>query len=141
VTLVAVILATTLASALGCIVWLVYGRLRDAERHADARVAQVQVEADLERRAYELDVTQKALVAANRRAEALEDIIADEINAGSGLSPGDVRGRLLRLARGWRDAATARSPLPPAADEPVPEAEPADGAGPAFVPAVGAPDV
>jgi hypothetical protein len=118
-----VVLATTLLSAVGVIAWLAFRVVKAAEQEADARVGQVATEAESERTAYELDVTQKALTAANKRADALEEIIADEINdenPNPDLARTDVRTRLLRIAGKWREAAATRSPLPAESEPAVP---------------------
>ncbi len=131
-TAVAFALAVTLAAALGIIVWLVHGRVQDAANDGDIRVAQVSTEAEAERLAFQLDVTEKALVAANKRAEALEGIIADELNdpPNADLPAADWRGRLLRLAQSWRGAADARSPLRADTGEGVSQPTSAEEAGP-----------
>lgn len=127
----------------GLIAWLVHGRMADKDQAADARVGQVATEAESERTAYELDVTQKALAAANKRCDALEEIIADEINGNPNADLGrtDVRGRLLRIAGRWREAASARSPLPATAGEGVPPSGATEGASAAALPGAVAPDL
>ncbi len=142
-TIVAIVLAAAVASALALIAWLVYRVVAASEQSADARVAQVATEAATERAGYELEVTQKALIAAGKRADALEEVIVDEINstANPDLASTDVRSRLLQIAGKWREAAAARDPLPPEFDGPMPEAPANPGPDPADVRPVDAPDL
>jgi hypothetical protein len=124
--------ATSLTS-LGAIIWLTAGRIGDREKLADARIAQVETEGHVDRLTFELEVTRKALAAANARATALEGVIADDINApvADGLGPADVRGRLLQITKAWADAdgvpASGSAPMhhesatAPADAEPVPD--------------------
>lgn len=133
----AIILAVTLASSLGVVAWLVYGVIRDAHKEGDSRVAQVATEAEQERTAYELAVTQKALQAANIRADALEEELSNAIqqsNLGAGLAPSDVPGRVLRLVGKWREAAATRGPLPAEPDPAVPVEGAAGPSGPVVHP-------
>lgn len=136
-TAVALALAIGLLSALGLIAWLVRGRVLAADQVADARVAQVATEGEVERATFELEVTRKALQAATIRAGALEGELShalDRTNPAEGLDPGDVAGRVRRLAERWRHAAEARSPLPAEPTEAVPVVSAADGASSAGVP-------
>lgn len=123
-TAVAVTLAIAVASALALIAWLVYRAVGASDSEADARVAQVATEAELERARYETEVTSKALAAANARANALERVIADDLNTAPNpdLARDDVRGRVLRLAQAWR----TDDPLPASGDAAVPD-DPAPG--------------
>jgi hypothetical protein len=107
----------------GIIVWLVYGRIAAADQAADARVAQVDTEGHLERAQFELENVKQALAAVEKRAAALEGIIADEVNASPNpdLARDDVRGRMLRIARQWADADRERS-VPAEPDGAVPQA-------------------
>lgn len=90
----------------GVIVWLVYGRVGAADVAADARVAQVDTEGHLERAQFELEHVKQALAATEKRADALESIIADEINAhpNPDLARDDVSGRVQRIAAAWGTA-------------------------------------
>jgi hypothetical protein len=144
VTAVAIALAAALASTVWLVAWLTYRVVATSERDGDSRVAQVATEAVAERTAFELDVTLKALAAANKRADALEEIISDELNAMSpnaDLTRIDVRSRLVRLASKWREAAAARNSLPAQPDPAVPEDGTASGSGPTVVSPDGLPDV
>ena len=109
---VAIVLATTLAGALGLLAWLVRGRVVAADQLADARVGQVATEAELERSGFELDIVKKALAASQKRADALERVIADEINdseSGLPLDRNGVRQRIVQIARQWAEADRARA--------------------------------
>jgi hypothetical protein len=133
VTVLAVALAGIVAVQLGVMAWLFHRALSDSDQQADTRVAVTQLEADVERLMFEIEGTRNTLAAERKRADVLEEIIADEINAPSDppLSPSDVRSRLLRQARQWREAsakAVAR------ASAGMPEEPPADGAATADVP-------
>jgi hypothetical protein len=108
-TAVAVALAGIVAVQLGLLVWLVVRALTSSDQQGDTRVAVTQLEADVERMAFDLEATRGTLSAERKRADALEEIIADEVNAPPGL-PLDARGvrdRLLRTAQRWREAAAA----------------------------------
>lgn len=125
-------LAVALAGAMAAIVSLAFGRVKDAKTSAkaytDERVDHANTRTELERRKFELEVTQKALVAANTRAAALEEVIADDVESAPNpdLKRADVRSRVLRIARRWAEAAAARSPLPAVGAEAVPVPAPAD---------------
>lgn len=102
----AVALVGVVVVQLGLLAWLFHRALGDSDQQADTRVAVTQLEADVERLMFELDQTRNTLSAERKRADALEEIITDEINGASGspLQPGDVRSRLLRAAQQWREA-------------------------------------
>jgi hypothetical protein len=137
VTVAVVVLALVLASSLGLNGWLTYRTISGAEQRADARVAQVETEAIGERTAYELEVTQKALAAANLRAATLEEELAhafEQSDLGAGLAASDARGRVLRLVGKWGEAARTRSPLPAEPDDAVPDEPAADASGPVLRP-------
>lgn len=124
-------------AVLGLIGWLVRGRINDAESKADSRVAQVATEAHQERTAYELEVTQKALTAANMRAATLEEELKHALEQPSladGLDAHDVAGRVLRLVGKWGEAAAARSPLPALEDPNLPDEPAAEASGPVVHP-------
>lgn len=90
-------------TSLGAVIWSVHGWVA-AERHAaSVREAQAHAEAEHTRITYELEVTTKALAAANARAKALEEVLADDVNApvAPDLSSRDWRGRLLRITQAW----------------------------------------
>ena len=130
----AVILGSSLMTALGLIAWLVVRIVRAAGKEADARVGQVATEAESERTAYELDVTKRALEAANIRARTLEEELTDALDQPSladGLDAADVAGRVRRLAERWREAAAARNPLPASPEPAVSEQPAATRANPA----------
>jgi hypothetical protein len=141
-----VTLALAIAGALAAIVSLALGRVSDtkslSKQFTDERVEHANTRTKLERRDYELDVTQKALVAANKRAAALEEVLNDEVNRSPNpdLARDDVRSRILRIARQWSEAADARNPLPAATSGAVPEGTAADAAEPAGVHAEHDPD-
>ncbi len=81
-----------------------------------------------ERTKYELDVTGKALAAANIRARALEEELTHALERsrlGSGLSPADVDGRLLRLVDRWAQDAATRDSVSARRSDPVPAEPPA----------------
>jgi hypothetical protein len=134
----AYLLGGLLVLSLGLNAWLTYGRIKDAESKADSRVAQVATEAHQERTAYELEVTQKALTAANMRAATLEEELKHALEQPSladGLDAHDVAGRVLRLVGKWGEAAAARSPLPAEPDsEAVPDEPAAEASGPVVHP-------
>lgn len=108
VALAAIVLAAGLCSAL---VWAVYKLVRAVDTDADARVAQVATEAELERERYEHEVTMKALESARNRAQVLEEELAhdlaDPYPTSPALDAADVRGRVLRIARRWADQESA----------------------------------
>lgn len=133
----AVILALALTASLGLNGWLVYGRVDDAHHEGDARVAQVATEAEQERTAFELDVTKKALTAANMRASALEEELKhalEQPRLGAGLAASDASGRVLRIVGKWGEAAAARSPLASGPDEALSVESATDASGPVVHP-------
>lgn len=135
-TVAVVILAVTVASSLGVIVWLVHGRVSSVEDEAQAHVERAEVETHLERTMFELDVTKKAVDAANKRAAALQEVLADELARAPNpdLARADVAGRVQRLFEKWAGADAARDGALPA--EPA-KAVPLDGAAePAGAPAL-----
>ena len=135
-TALAILLGVALVATLPLIAWLVHGRVTAADQLGDARHGQSITEGELERKGFELEVTKKALEASNARAAALEEVLADEVAADPNpdLARGDVRGRLLRIARSWSDADADRVPadgggalpLHPATEVPDPAAVPED---------------
>lgn len=98
-------LGLPLAGSVAVNVWLTYRTVRGADKTADARVAQVETEAHLDRVQFELEQTKQALKAANARAAALEEILADDAPVSRDLSPADWKQRLLRITQAWGDAA------------------------------------
>lgn len=92
-------------------------KIETAGHHeADARIAQVSMEAELERRNFEIEKLTTALKAVEARASALEEIVADELNdshANDDLGRADYRSRLLRLARSWSGATANGVPAEP----------------------------
>lgn len=124
-TVAVIVLAIALAAAVGALVAMslkYVGQVSDANDHAtDARIGQHSTELELERRDFEIETIQRALVSVTKRAEALEQIIAEELNASnSDLDPADWRTRELRLAAAWAAADSNR--VRAAADRSVPEA-------------------
>lgn len=144
----AAVLAAALAGAVAAITWLAYRAVSGADRQvaagdgaADARVAQVATEAELERVQFELETTKQALGRAAARAAALEEeMFRAHPPPNTDLAPDDVRERVRRLAATWGAAEAAdRGGAVPAepggAVSPPPAAEPA---GTAAVPEDGA---
>lgn len=121
--MIAIPVAVIAVGVMSLLAWLTYGRIEDTKALATERVSHEKTVGQLERRSFELEVTQKALVAANKRAEALEEVLQDEVDSAPNpdLARADVRGRVLRIARKWAEAAATRSPLPAKPDEAVPD--------------------
>jgi hypothetical protein len=143
VTVAVVILAITVASSLGVIVWLVHGRVSSVEDEAQAHVERAEVETHLERTMFELDVTKKALDAANKRAAALQEVLSHELERAPNpdLARADVAGRVQRIFERWQAADAARDgALPAEPGKPVPVDGPAEPARAPALPA-GAGDV
>ncbi len=146
VTAAVITLAIALALAVGEIVVLALTSRSDTKSlsaaFANERVDHANTRTELERKKFELEVTQKALAAANQRATALEEVLQDEINSSPNpdLARTDVRSRVLRLARKWSEAATTRSPLPADAGKAVPDESTAHTADTAVVHAEHDPD-
>lgn len=85
-----------------------------------------------ERTKYELEVTRKALAAANIRAQTLGEELSsalEQSHLGDGLVAGDVPGRLSRIAERWAEAAAARDPLPASEVRAVPAGNDAPASG------------
>lgn len=120
----AITLGVVAVAVLGLIVYLVRGDVA-VDQSTDARVAQVATEVELERVAFELEVTRKALTRATATISALEGL-PDDDPANADLDPGDVDSRVRRLAARWA-AEDARGSVPadPADSLPAsPAAEP-----------------
>mgnify|MGYP001591397964 CR=1 FL=1 len=130
----AIILATTLASSLGVVAWLVYGRLTDARLVADERVAHTATNGKLERAQFELEATKVALVEQKHVTDGLEDVLASYINTtpNSDLARGDVLGRLLRAARKQAEA-DRNHPVPAVSTAAVPETPASERPGTALM--------
>jgi hypothetical protein len=107
-------LVAIVGTLLAFVGWLVHRALSAADQEGDSRVAVTQLEADVERMAFELEGTRQTLAAERKRADVLEQIIADEVNAPTGavLAASDVRSRLLQQAKRWREAAAPAAPAP-----------------------------
>ena len=85
-------------------------------RHAAAvEVAQAHVEGEQTRLMFENETLRDQLDLANRRADALQEVLDEEANSNDDLGAGDVHARLLRFAKA---TAAARG----ASDVVVPEA-------------------
>lgn len=127
-TVVAVILGTTIAGALGVIVWLVHGSIAAAGAAADARVAQTATEAELERAHFELETTKQSLAATEKRAAALQEVLSDELEKAPNpdLARADVAGRVRRIFDRWQAADANRSAVPAEPAAAVPAAAPAE---------------
>lgn len=76
------------------------------DQATDARVARADQEAELERVSFELEFTTAALRRTTARAAALEEVLADEVDAAPNpdLAVDDVRSRVRRLAQRWAAA-------------------------------------
>jgi len=136
------LLGGVLAGSLVVNAWLTYRAITGTEREAKSELGALHFESALELAHFELEHTRDALAAANARADALEGIIADEINEAPNPDLGrtDVRNRVLRVAKAWATADKDR--VRAESGEGVPaEGRPAGGADPAGVRAVDAPDV
>lgn len=132
---VAVVMAlAVIAGMLGLCAWCVYGRVQASERERASDARAITAEANLERAQFELDVTGKALKAANARADVLEQVLSEEVNASPhpDLAHNDVRQRMLRITSAWTGADKDRLPTP--ANPTVPEAPAADPPGPVVSP-------
>ena len=140
--MIAIPIAVIAVGILSLLAWLTYGRIDDTKALATERVSHEKTVGQLERRSFELEVTQKALVAANKRAEALEEVLQDEVDSSPNpdLSRTDIRNRVLRIARKWAEAAATRSPLPANPDEAVSDKGATAAASPAGVRVVDDPD-
>ncbi len=123
------ILAATLAGSLGLTAWLVVTRVRAADQSADARVAQVATEGELERSQFELEQTKQALAQSEKREEILDAAIAEALNAnaagGAALRPDDVLGRQRLLLAEWSRTSKAGREVPAVGERPVPADAPA----------------
>lgn len=150
VTAVAIALAVTVAGAIVALVWLSYrgDKRNDAIRAADARTAEVREQLgvqvlETERAKFERNAEQAKRQEVEAINEAITKELADAIetvSVGAGLLPGDVRGRLLRIAQA-RQAAARRGALSAGAGEAVHQPTATGGSDTANVPAVDSRDV
>lgn len=132
-TAVAILAVGGLVGAIAALVWLAVrgDRRNDAIRAADKRTAEVTEERDVqrlraERAELERDMERRDREELERVNRALTEELADAIenvSLGAGLLPGDVRGRLLRLAQARAAGGAVRAD----ADEAVPDGEAAGG--------------
>lgn len=130
---VAISLASVVVGLGVMVVWLVHGRLSAETKLADARVAQVVVEGELERSQFELKTTRRALRAADARQQILErtmtDVIASDPNPD--LARNDYVTRHMRIVAEWARH-DSESGLPAGTAPAVPD----DGASATTYPAV-----
>lgn len=107
-----IMLGVPLIGAVGTCIWLFKRAANAGDAAADARVSQVQTQAHLERAQFEADALRTALANSERRADALEGVIADEVarDPNPDLARNDVRGRLLRFSQATRPSAGATDP-------------------------------
>ncbi len=130
VELLAGISGSALLVSIGMNVWQGVKLFRSKDEAADARVAQVAVEADYERAQFENETLRKALSAANARAAQLEEILnASPSDLDLGLSAADWRSRYLRLTQQWGADTTAYGVPPDSGRDGLPAdaaAEPAE---------------
>jgi hypothetical protein len=120
----------TLGLAILLVIVLRWGmRSRDAEAgavksEAAERIEHGETKLKLERALYERDAAQKALDEMTKRADKLAKELSDALarqSLGAGLSPGDVDGRLRKLAA---EAAATGSEVPAVAAPSVPDSKP-----------------
>lgn len=138
----AVIALAVLAAGLAAALVTLTFRFSSAVRaQAKSEIGASHFECALELAHFELEQTRRTLSATVARAAALEDIIAEDLNAtapNADLARSDIRGRLLRNAQAWAAADRARA----AATEDVPsDGGSSSGTSAAVVPALGASDV
>lgn len=109
--------ASVVALSAATVTFAVFSR-RDSSQLASVLVAQAHVEGEQTRLMFENDTLRDQLDLANRRADALQEVLNEEANGNSDLGPRDVHARLVRFAQAT--AAARRT-----GDAVVPEAAPA----------------
>lgn len=124
--ILAITLGVVSLAVLGLVIYLVRRGDRRVDQLADARVAQVATEGELERARYEHEITKAALVAANRTIRILETVTDVNADPNPDLDRSDVRARVLREALAWKDGGGA---LPADPTDELP-ADDGPGAGP-----------
>jgi uncharacterized membrane protein len=109
----AVILATALAGALGLVAYLVHRGDQRADAASDARDALAERAVGDERRAFELEVVRAALARERDLTAALTEEASHAARVDSGdLDPGDYAVRSLRLSRAWSGSLRSGDQVP-----------------------------
>lgn len=124
-----------MAGLTGAVVWLVWSRVSAADKAADARVAQADTQAELERVRFQLDGSDRSLVAARHLVTVLEQSLAQYINANPNgdLAADAVDERVLRIAREWYANATSGE-VRAAGSDAVPGSTATETPGPVLLP-------
>lgn len=102
-------------AALGSTIYFAVKHARAVEHAANVQIAQAHVEGELTRATFEIETLREQLALSERRADAFEEVLADDVNSkpNADLGRSDLRSRLLRFAqttkpaRGSSDSASA----------------------------------
>ncbi len=106
-----------LLATVGTTVYFAVKHGRAVEHAASVQVAQAHVEGELTRATFEIETLRQQLDLAERRADALQEVLNADANPNGDLPAGELRTRLVRFAA----ATAARDP----GDAVVPQAAPA----------------
>jgi hypothetical protein len=119
------------------------GQIAASTKAGDERALRMDANAKQERTAFELEQTKQALAAESKRADALEEVLRDEVNESPNpdLARTDVRGRLLRVARSWGEANRPGGSVPADPAKAVPDIATTERTDAPDVPAHDKPDV
>ncbi len=107
-----------LLAALGSTIYFAVKHSRAVEHAANVQVAQAHVEGEYARAEFEIETLRQQLDLAERRADALQEVLNADANPNSDLDAGELRVRLVRFAKA---TTAARDP----GDAVVPQAAPA----------------
>lgn len=116
------LLGVLLAGSLALNGWLTFRTVRGVEGAAKSEIGATHFESALELAHFELEQTKRALVAVEARADALEEIIAEELNAhpNADLDRADWRTRVMRVAQQWGRSDRAGREVPADTAQAVP---------------------
>lgn len=107
-----------LLATIGSTIYFAVKHSRAVEHAASVEVAQAHVEGEYARAEFEIETLRQQLDLAERRCDALQEVLNEEANPNADLDAGELRVRLVRFAKAT--AAASR-----AGDAVVPEAAPA----------------
>lgn len=88
-----------LLATIGSTIYFAVKHSRAVEHAANVLVAQAHVEGEQTRLMFENETLRDQLDLANRRADALQEVLNEASNSNSDLGAGDVHARLLRFAK------------------------------------------
>lgn len=106
-----------LLATIGSTIYFAVKHSRAVEHAANVQVAQAHVEGEFARAEFEIETLRQQLDLAERRADALQEVLNEEANSNADLRGDDVATRLLRFAK-----ATASRTAPDSGDAVVSEA-------------------